>query len=68
MRLSPAPSLTAAPLAAPPVGWADTEPMPLDLALPDADQRPFQEALRGLHVRELAGDEFFRLFFGRRAG
>jgi hypothetical protein len=49
-----------------PVAFADTEPMPLELALPDTTQRPFREALRGLDVRELAGEEFFRLFFGTR--
>ena len=73
MRLSPTPRPTAAAqgnatLALAPAGWADTEPMALDLLLPDATQRPFHEALNGLHVRELAGEEFFGLFFGRHTG
>jgi hypothetical protein len=53
-----------------PLNWADTQPLPIELdiglRLPDAAQRPFHEALRGLHVRELAGDELFGHFFGPR--
>lgn len=44
--------------------WSSTERMelrPLEVAAAPA---PFVEAIAGLHVREIQGDEVFRHFFG----
>lgn len=60
-------TLASGPLGpAHPTAFADTEPMPADFDSPVLDQGPFREALRGLHVRELIGEDIFSRFFGRR--
>jgi len=43
-------------------GWADTQAFDTDPL--EGDPRPFRETLRGLQVRELAGEALFRHFFG----
>ena len=48
--------------------WNTTQPMPLQPSKAEAAPEPFVEALSGLHVREITGDEVFRHFFGAPAG
>ena len=45
--------------------WNPTLPLGLWQPQPEAAPAPFTEPLRGLHVREIAGDEVFQHFFGR---
>ncbi len=44
--------------------WSSTERMELDRYQPEPAPAPFVETLSGLLVREVAGDEVFRHFFG----
>lgn len=46
--------------------WSSTERMELDRyqSEPEPAPAPFVETLSGLYVREIAGDEVFRHFFG----
>jgi isocitrate/isopropylmalate dehydrogenase len=44
--------------------WHSTERMDLAPLEPEAKPAPFVEAVEGLLVREIAGDEVFKHFFG----
>lgn len=44
--------------------WSSTERMELVAREPEPAPAPFVEAVSGLLVREIAGDEVFRHFFG----
>jgi hypothetical protein len=45
--------------------WNPTLPLGLWQPQPEVAPAPFSEPLRGLHVREILGDEVFQHFFGR---
>lgn len=44
--------------------WNPTLPLGLWQPQPEVAPTPFTEPLRGLHVREISGDEVFHHFFG----
>jgi hypothetical protein len=44
--------------------WSSTERMELTPSEPEPKPAPFVEAVSGLLVREIVGDEVFRHFFG----
>jgi hypothetical protein len=49
----------------PAAAWNATLPLGLWQPQPEVAPSPFTEPLRGLHVREIQGDEVFQHFFGR---